>query len=97
MRGARAAIGAATVFAVAMAALSSGGWWWMWLAVLALPVLSGRIGVPLLGRFRLDPVRRLILRENALTRRENRRVRRGRRRRLRDQRRAMRERRRQAE
>jgi hypothetical protein len=96
MRG-RAVLGAAVVFSVAMGALSSGGWWWLCLAVIALPLLSGRVRLPILGRVRLDPITRLIMRENARTRRENNRVRRERRRRVRDHRRATRKRRRQAQ
>jgi hypothetical protein len=94
---ARTVLGAAIAFSVAMGALSSGGWWWAWLALLALPLLSGRVRLPVLGRVRLDPITRLILRENARTRRENHRIRRERRRRIRDQRRAIRKRRRQAQ
>jgi hypothetical protein len=94
---ARAVLALAAVFSVAMGALSQGGWWWLWLAVVALPLLSGRVRLPTLGGLRLDPVARLIMRENARTRRDNRRVARDRRRRIRDQRRATRKRRRQAQ
>lgn len=94
---ARTALGAAVVFSVAMGALSSGGWWWVWLAALVVPLLSGRIRLPVLGRVRLDPVTRFILRENARTRRHNRRIAHQRRRRYRTQRRAMRQRRRQVQ
>ncbi|MGQ0715728.1 MAG: hypothetical protein ACT4NP_00200 [Pseudonocardiales bacterium] len=94
---ARSVLGVAVVFSVAMGALSSGGWWWAVLAVLAVPLLSGRVRLPMLGRVRLDPITRLIIRENARTRRENHRIRRERRRRIRDHRRAIRKRRRQAQ
>lgn len=94
---ARTVLGAAVAFSVAMGALSSGGWWWAWLAVLAVPLLSGRVRLPLLGRVRLDPVTRFVLRENARTRRDNRRIARECRRRIRDHRRANRKRRRQAQ
>jgi hypothetical protein len=96
---ARAVLGAAVLFSIVMGALSSGDWWWLWLAVLAVPLLSGRVRLPMpiLGRARLDPVTRFILRENARTRRDNRHVARERRRRIRDHRRAIRKRRRQAQ
>ncbi|MGH3871294.1 MAG: hypothetical protein ACRDSR_07230 [Pseudonocardiaceae bacterium] len=88
---ARAVLALAVAFSIAMGALSEGGWWWAWLAVVALPVLSGRVRLPLPGG--LDPVARFVMRENARTRRDNRKIRRERRRRVRDQRRAIRRRR----
>jgi hypothetical protein len=96
MRG-RAVLGAAVLFSIVMGAVSSGGWWWACLAVIALPALSGRVRLPMLGRLRLDPVTRFILRENQRTRRDNRCIARERRRRIRDHRRATRKRRRQAQ
>jgi hypothetical protein len=89
-------LGTAVVFALAMGALERGGWWWAWLAVIAV-FLFGGVRFPLLGRIRLDPATRFILRENRRTRRHNERIARQRRRRLRDQKRAQRPRTRQAQ
>ncbi len=96
MRG-RAVLALAAGFSVAMGAFSEGGWWWAWLAVIAVPLLSGRVRLPMFGRVRLDPAARFILRENQRTRRDNQHAARQRRRRIRDQRRAIRKRRRQAQ
>jgi hypothetical protein len=93
---ARAALGAAVVFSIAMGALSSGGWWWAWLAGIAVLLFGRGIRLPLLG-VRLDPATRYVLRENRRTRRHNRHIARQRRRRLRDQKRAQRPRIRQAQ
>lgn len=93
----RAVLGAAVIFSIVMGALSWGGWWWAWLAAIVLLLSGGRARLPMLGRVRIDPVTRFILRENRKTRRHNRRVARQRHRRIRDRRRAMRQRRRQAQ
>lgn len=90
-------LGAAVVFAVAMAALESGGWWWAWLAGIAVIVLGRGIRLPLIGGIKLDAATRYVLRENRVTRRHNRHVARQRRRRIRDQQRARRARRRQTQ
>lgn len=98
MRGpARTVLGAAVVFAVAMGALESGGWWWAWLAGIAVLVLGRGVRLPLLGGVKLDATTRFILRENRRTRRNTRHLARHRRRRMKDQQRAQRARRRQTQ
>jgi hypothetical protein len=90
-------LGAAVVFAIAMEALESGGWWWVWLAGIAAVVLGRGVGLRLLGGVKLGAATRFIRRENRRTRRYTRRLARQRRRRIRDQRRAQRVRRRQTQ
>lgn len=93
---ARAALGAAVVFSVAMGALSEGGWWWAWFAGIAVLLFGRGVRLPLLG-VRLDPATRFILRENRKTRRDNHAIAQQRRRSIRNQRRAARQRRRQTQ
>ncbi|MGH3806765.1 MAG: hypothetical protein ACRDRU_09050 [Pseudonocardiaceae bacterium] len=86
---------AAVVFAIAMGALESGGWWWAWLTGITL-VLTKGVRLPLLG-VKLNPTNAYIMRENRKTRRHNRHLAQQRRRRIRDQRRAQCSRRRQTQ
>lgn len=90
----RAVLGAAVVFAIAMDALESGGWWWAWLTGITVMVLGRGVRLPLLG-VKLNPTNAYIMRENRKTRRHTRHLARQRRRRIRDQRRAQRARQRQ--
>ncbi len=92
----RAVLTGAVVFAIAMGALESGGWWWAWLAGIVLLMFGGRVRLQLVG-VRLSAANRFILRENRKTRRHTRAMARQRRRRIRDQQRAMRARHRQAQ
>lgn len=85
----RAVLSAAVVFAIAMGALESGGWWWVWLAAATAVVLARGVRLPLIG-VRLNPASRYILRENRKTRRYNRELARRRRHINRQQRRASR-------
>lgn len=94
MMSGRAVLGTAVVFSVAMGALSHGGWWWVWLAVIAVLMFGGRLR---LFGVRLDPGQRFIARENRRAIRHTRYVVRRERRRERDRRRALRARRRQAQ
>jgi hypothetical protein len=95
-RPGRLVLGAAVVFAIAMGALQSGGWWWAWFTASAVVLLRRGIYLPVLG-VRLDPATRYVLRENRRTRRHNQRIAQQRRRRLRDQKRAQRPRTRQTQ
>lgn len=70
---ARSVLTAAVVFAVAMGALESGGWWWAWLAGIALAAARKGVRVPLLGGVRLSAANRYIMRENRKVRRDTRR------------------------
>lgn len=92
----RAVLIGAVIFAIAMSALESGGWWWAWLCAIAAAVLGRGVHLPLIG-VKLSPASRYILRENRKTRRHDRELARRRRRTQRQQRRAQRARRRQAQ
>lgn len=94
---ARSVLTAAVVFAIAMGALESGGWWWAWLAGIALAAARKGVRVPLWGGVRLSATNRFILRENRKTRRHTRQLAQQRRRSIRNRRRAMRQRRRQTQ
>jgi len=81
----------AVVFAIAMGALESGGWWWAWLSASAVVLLCRGVHLPLIG-VRLTPTSAYILGENRKTRRHNRGLARGRRREQRRQHRIQRQR-----
>lgn len=67
----RAVLIGAVVFALAMGALESGGWWWAWLA--AIVVVACKAYRPLwIGCVKLTHAACYIVRENRKTRRYNR-------------------------
>lgn len=85
----RLVLGGAVVFAVAIGALESGGWWWAWLAAATAVVIARGVRLPFIG-VRLNPTSRYILAENRRTRRNNRELTRRKRRAHRQQRRVAR-------